>query len=56
MRKEKINLKCVKENDPTEIIISDPAFNESLLNTISRIRSGKMKWHKISAIKKAIIK
>ncbi len=40
-----LNLKRTKEKDPTEIIISDPDFRESLINTISRIRSGKMKWH-----------
>ncbi len=45
-----LNLKRARENDPTEIIISDPVFNESLLNTISKIRSGKMKWHKYDEV------
>ena len=40
-----LNLKRTREKDPTEIIISDPAFKESLLNTISKIRNGKMKWY-----------
>jgi hypothetical protein len=40
-----LNLKRVKQNDPTEIILSDPDFTESLLATIAKIRSGKMKWH-----------
>ena len=40
-----LNLKRAKENDPTEIIMADPDFRESLLQTISRIRSGKVKWH-----------
>ena len=40
-----LNLKRAKENDPTEIILADPVFQESLLQTISRIRSGKVKWH-----------
>jgi excinuclease UvrABC nuclease subunit len=40
-----LNLKRTKENDPTEIIMADPDFQESLLQTISRIRSGKVKWH-----------
>lgn len=40
-----LNLKRVKNNDPTEIILSDPDFSESLLNTVSKIRAGKMKWH-----------
>ncbi len=40
-----LNLKRAKENDPTEIIMADSDFRESLLDTISRIRSGKVKWH-----------
>jgi hypothetical protein len=40
-----LNLKRTKENDPTEIIMADPDFRESLLQTISRIRSGTVKWH-----------
>ncbi|MBU0699790.1 hypothetical protein KKE26_00600 [bacterium] len=39
-----LNLKHVKENNPTDIIIAAPSFQESLLSTISKIRSGKMKW------------
>jgi len=39
-----LNLKRTKSDDPTEIIISDPQFNDSLLDTISRIRQGKEKW------------
>jgi len=40
-----LNLKRTRENNPTEIILSDPVFKESLLNTISQMRSGKIKWH-----------
>jgi hypothetical protein len=40
-----LNLKRAKENEPTEIIMADPDFQESLLQTISRIRSGEEKWH-----------
>ena len=40
-----LNLKRAKENDPTEVILSDPDFRESLLDTIERIRSGKIKWY-----------
>lgn len=40
-----LNLKRSRENEPTEIITSDPVFQESLLNTISKLRSGKIKWH-----------
>ena len=39
-----LNLKRTKSLDPTEVIISDPQFNDSLLETISRIGSGKEKW------------
>lgn len=39
-----LSLKRVKEGDPTEVILSDPDFEKSLLETISRIRSGKVKW------------
>lgn len=40
-----LNLKRTKEKDPIEIIMADPDFRESLINTVSKIRSGKMKWH-----------
>ncbi|MCD4669956.1 MAG: DUF6364 family protein [Actinomycetia bacterium] len=39
-----LNLKRAREGNPTELILSDPDFKESLLDTISRIRSGKVKW------------
>ena len=45
-----LNLKRAKENNPTEIILSDPDFQESLLQTISRIKSGKMKWFKYKEV------
>ncbi|MFH1287598.1 MAG: DUF6364 family protein [bacterium] len=45
-----LNLKRVNENNQTEIIISDPKFSESLLESISKIRSGKMKWHKYAEV------
>lgn len=40
-----LNLKRTREHDSTEIIMADPAFRESLLSTVSKIRSGKIKWH-----------
>jgi len=40
-----LNLKRTKEKNLIEIIIADPDFKESLLDSISKIRSGKMKWH-----------
>lgn len=40
-----LNLKRTKEREPTEIILTDPDFTNGLLDTLSEIRSGKMKWH-----------
>jgi len=40
-----LNLKRMKERESTETILSDPDFMNSLLDTLSDIRSGKMKWH-----------
>jgi len=34
-----------KESEPTDLIMADPDFRESLLDTVSRIRSGEVKWH-----------
>jgi len=45
-----LNLKRTSEQEPMEIILSDPAFSESLLDTISKIKSGKMKWHKYDEV------
>jgi len=45
-----LNLKRSKDGDPTEIILADPDFRNSILETISRIRSGKIKWHKYEEI------
>ncbi|MDQ7824967.1 MAG: DUF6364 family protein [Candidatus Eremiobacteraeota bacterium] len=39
-----LNLKRTREKDPTEIIFSDPAFRESMLECIAKIQNGKMKW------------
>jgi hypothetical protein len=40
-----LNLKRNRENDPTEIIMADPNFRETVLDTIEKIRSGKIKWY-----------
>lgn len=40
-----LNLKRTREHGAVETILSDPAFNEALLDCIARIRSGRMKWH-----------
>jgi hypothetical protein len=45
-----LNLKRVKEGDPTQVILADPDFKESLLETISRIKSGKVKWSKYKEV------
>jgi hypothetical protein len=39
-----LKLKRLKENDPTEIILDDPDFTDSLLETIGRIKSGTVNW------------
>ncbi len=45
-----LNLKRTVLNEPTEIILSDPNFRESLLETISKIRTGRMKWFKYKEV------
>jgi hypothetical protein len=39
-----LKLKRNKENDPTEVIIADPEFSESLIETMERIKEGKVSW------------
>jgi hypothetical protein len=39
-----LKLKRVKENDPTETILADPDFTESLFNTMERIKKGAVVW------------
>lgn len=45
-----LNLKRVREDDPMEIIMADPAFRDSLLETISRIRTGDIKWRRYEEV------
>ena len=45
-----LNLKRTKENDPTDVILSDPDFSESLFETISRIKSGEVEWHRYDEV------
>jgi len=40
-----LTLKRAKENDPTETILADPDFSDSLLQSIEKIKSGKVTWH-----------
>ncbi len=39
-----LKLKRNKENDPTEVILADPVFSESLLEIMERIKDGQVKW------------
>jgi hypothetical protein len=39
-----LNLRRVKENDPTEFILGDPGFRDSLLETMMRVQSGDVQW------------
>ena len=45
-----LRLKRSKENDPTEIILADPDFSDSLLQTIEKIRSGTVTWHRYDEV------
>jgi len=45
-----LNLKRAKTQDPTEIILADPDFRDSLMETVSRIRAGKVKWLKYKEV------
>ena len=39
-----LNLKRVHEDDPTQIVLDDSEFKNSLLATMEKIRSGNTKW------------
>lgn len=45
-----LNLKRVKENDSTEIILGDPGFRDSLLETMTRIQSGDVQWSRYDEV------
>jgi hypothetical protein len=40
-----LKLKRAKENDPTETVLADPDFSDSLLESIEKIKSGTVTWH-----------
>ncbi len=40
-----LKLRRAFQKDPTDIIFSNPDFEESLLRTVSRVKSGNVKWH-----------
>lgn len=45
-----LNLKRTGDDDPMEIILSDPNFKKSLLKTIAGLKSGKIKWLKYDEV------
>lgn len=45
-----LKLKRNKENDPTEIILSDPEFSDSLIETMARIQEGTVTWKKYNEV------
>ncbi len=45
-----LKLKRLKENDPTEIILGDPDFTDSLIETIARVKSGAVKWKRYDEV------
>ncbi|MEA3357803.1 MAG: hypothetical protein U9R17_00075 [Thermodesulfobacteriota bacterium] len=40
-----LSLKRTQENQGMDTILSSPEFYKSLLNTLDKSRSGKIKWH-----------
>jgi uncharacterized protein (DUF927 family) len=45
-----LNLKKVKEDSPMDIIMADPDFKDSLLETISKVRTGDVKWRRYDEV------
>ena len=45
-----LNLKRVKEDGPMDIIMADPDFKDTLLETISRVRTGDVKWRRYDEV------
>lgn len=45
-----LNLKRANENSPTEVIIADPDFTASLMETLSDLRTGNIKWSKYEEV------
>lgn len=40
-----LKLKRLKENDPTETILADPDFTDSLMQTMEQVKAGTVTWH-----------
>jgi hypothetical protein len=45
-----LNIKRLRENDPTEIILSDPNFRDALWGTMKRIQSGDVQWSRYDEV------
>ncbi|MDO9067146.1 MAG: DUF6364 family protein [Deltaproteobacteria bacterium] len=45
-----LKLKRNKENDPTETIIADSEFSESLIDTMEDIKEGKISWKRYDEV------
>ena len=45
-----LNLKRLKAKEPMDIVLADPDFRDSLLQTIERIKSGEVRWHKYKEV------
>jgi hypothetical protein len=45
-----LSLKRSQENDPTEIIMADPDFRETVMGTIERVRKGDIDWYKYKEV------
>jgi len=45
-----LNLRRVKEKSPTEQIIADIDFYESLMQTLQKMRNGNIKWHSYNEV------
>jgi len=39
-----LQLRRSKENDPTKTILADIAFSKTLIETIEKIKEGKVEW------------
>jgi hypothetical protein len=45
-----LHLKRLKKNDPTDTVLSDPDFSDSLIEIGKRIKSGTVKWKKYDEV------
>ena len=45
-----LNLKRTEDKNPTKVILDNPDFTESLLQTIGDIKAGRMKWSKYNEV------